>query len=424
MAANAADGLGFRPIRGMESYPNGFPALLVALQWLGLGTSPAIVLMNVMFLAMGLACSYGVLRLGLDLSPRLAALACLLAALSWLMVKHVTLALTDVPYFGLSAAAMLAMLAAYKSASRRRWAYLLVALLACAAAIGVRNVGVVLAPAFLYAAFFPAPVRAWLWRAIRTRPRTATAAGAALLTLLVIGYLAAQNTVNFLYVTDTLRRRGVVSTLATSAFIHIQELGVATLNAPSAQLPAWLWPVYVGAGALSLVLIGLGVRARKLAIGPMEVYLATYAGLLLVWPYADPRLLLPFLPFLFGPAILGVVSWLRRRPSGVALGLAWGHLLGYTALGVLALGWSTRLTFSGRRFPELYGNLSYRMSYRVALGSDLPIDAAEVHPDVVSLIRRYEPRALPAVVEPPSGAGRATSPSTSADPVLSDPPPR
>jgi hypothetical protein len=57
---------------------------------------------------------------------------------------------------------------------------------------------------------------------------------------------------------------------------------------------------------------------------------------------------------------------------------------------MVALGYSTRLTFAGSRFPELYGDGTLRATYRTALLGESPKNADDVSPDALYLLRRYE----------------------------------
>ena len=62
-------------------------------------------------------------------------------------------------------------------------------------------------------------------------------------------------------------------------------------------------------------------------------------------------------------------------------------------LGILALGYSSRITFSGAHFPDVYGDGNFRPTYRLVLLGEQPKNGEATDPDAVYLLRRFEPRA-------------------------------
>ena len=65
----------------------------------------------------------------------------------------------------------------------------------------------------------------------------------------------------------------------------------------------------------------------------------------------------------------------------------------FSLLGVAALAYSTRLTFAGDRFPDLYGDGKLRATYRLAWFDEAPRSGTTIDPDALYLLRRFEPRA-------------------------------
>jgi len=59
-------------------------------------------------------------------------------------------------------------------------------------------------------------------------------------------------------------------------------------------------------------------------------------------------------------------------------------------LGLLALGFSTRLTFAGARFPDIYGDGNFRDAYRIMLRGETPKNGDDVNQDALYLLRSYE----------------------------------
>ena len=66
-------------------------------------------------------------------------------------------------------------------------------------------------------------------------------------------------------------------------------------------------------GIISVILIFAGLWSRRRRFSPVEAYLTAYVGILLIWPYEDPRFFAPVIPFLFAFAWLGLRS-LKPQP--------------------------------------------------------------------------------------------------------------
>jgi len=62
-------------------------------------------------------------------------------------------------------------------------------------------------------------------------------------------------------------------------------------------------------------------------------------------------------------------------------------------MGLAAMGYSTRITFAGQLFPELYGDNLLRATYRMAL-LGVVSDPKDIDQDAYGLINRYEWRAI------------------------------
>ena len=68
------------------------------------------------------------------------------------------------------------------------------------------------------------------------------------------------------------------------------------------------------------------------------------------------------------------------------------YLALFSLSGVVALAYSTRISLSGRRFSELYGDATLRPTYRLAFGSRDAVKSGKVYPKALHLLCRYEPR--------------------------------
>src|SRR5207253_11153147 len=101
VAASIADGRGFMLNGAPASVPYGYPLLVAGLEQLGIAASWCFVLLNGLFLGLGLACAFRVLKHDYRLPSRMV-YVCIIASLSsFVLVKHVTSPATDCIFFGL-----------------------------------------------------------------------------------------------------------------------------------------------------------------------------------------------------------------------------------------------------------------------------------------------------------------------------------
>jgi hypothetical protein len=182
-----------------------------------------------------------------------------------------------------------------------------------------------------------------------------------------------------------------LSRLLTGGFGHsissilrsrLHEIGELTLNAPASKLRV-ISPLVWPAGAVGVA--ALATCASKCRLGVVEVYLASYALILLLWPYNDTRFWVPVLPLLFAVIFSAASSWTLtgwKRRMGIF------YCGAYTLLGLAAMAYSTWITFSGRDFPQRYGDDNVRPTYKFFY-SDPNADKSRVSQPTLEVLRRY-----------------------------------
>jgi hypothetical protein len=170
----------------------------------------------------------------------------------------------------------------------------------------------------------------------------------------------------------------------TDRFVEWAEIAV---NIPVSRVPptlASLFPL-LGVAILLVAVFSLWVRRRNWGAG--DVYLIAYSAILMVWPFNDNRFWLPVIPFFIG----SIVEVATRYASRVGL-LRWAAVLfafAYVTGGVIALGYSTRLSLAGPEFAGLYGSPEMQNAYREAYG--LPADSsATTHAHTLYLLERFD----------------------------------
>jgi hypothetical protein len=391
-ASSAADGHGFR-VHGEQSMrPPGYPALIFLLEKAGIGKSWAIVALNCFLLGIGCWSSYFVLRSSFGFEAAAAEIICLLTLLSFVMVKHVTYPLSDICFFGVSMPCLLLLVQAEADASSGRYWRLAVAVPLLAFCIELRTIGIALIPAFAWAALGGAPwarsVPDWL-----RRHRIASF----LLVLVVFVAMAwtGRMFVHSRYLqfnAKTLHKRGLIGNLISDFNDHTIEWGELAVNAPVSKLPAGLeLPVRI-AGFLAVLLAATGIWEKRRTIDASVWYVAGFASIVFAYPWFDTRLWVPVLPLLMGYVLIGARHLAPPRLLRPAI---FAYCSVFCLLGIIALSYSTRLTFAGSQFPDLYGDGTLRATYRTALLGEPPKNARDIDQDSLYLLRRYEWRLSP-----------------------------
>lgn len=359
IAASIAESHGAFP-PGTPSFPVGYPLLAAALDTIGLGVPWAFVALNLSFLALATGSAWIVLRRGLGLGELSAGVVCALTLLSSSIAKHAVMPMSELVFYGLAAAALALLTISATGGSRSA---LIGGIVLVVAACSVRTAGIALAPAVILA-----------FRSNRSR-------AAAAITVVVAAAIALVATPRYL---DELSGGWGEAPLRSSAREGrdlLELLGAAVGNVPESKVDA-VAPLLIVIGGAALVVTGAVLVARRHHLGPVDGWVIGSLLVLYVWPSDAPRFALPLFPFLLGYGVL--LS--RRWRSGA---IAYATL--FAALGLVAIALSTRLTFSGKSFPERYGGGTLAPTYRVAWGIAEPGDRGRIYLPAFEVLRRYDP---------------------------------
>jgi hypothetical protein len=117
--------------------------------------------------------------------------------------------------------------------------------------------------------------------------------------------------------------------------------------------------------------------------------LLSYLGSMLLTPWGggEGRYLIPVVSI----AIVALIDELRSlwaRLGWARIGVYAIATL-YVSMGVVAMGYSTWLTFSGPKFPERYGDGRLTATYRLYLLDQPPAAGEELNPEGLKVLRRY-----------------------------------
>ena len=386
-ASSALDGHGFL-LHGTRSMrPPGYPALIFLLSKIGLGTSWAIVGMNCVFLGLGVWAGYFVLRESFGFSSYTAQLISLGTLLSFVMIRNVTYSLSDICFFGASVPCLLGMLRAERETTSRRLIQIVLLTPVIAFCIELRTIGLFLIPAWCWAALGGIEGARRFYPVIR---RYRVVVG---LLLTIFGAACIPVVLHSRYVQfnlPTFLRRGIYRSLIANIGYHTSEWGEMSLNVPISKVPVSLHPVWQMVGGLAIFVAAVGVWSRRRSVDSGLVYVLGSAAVIFAYPWLDSRLWLPLLPFLMASALTGLKTLASGNILRQMLRL---YCAVFCLLGIVALTFTTRLTFAGPHFADIYGDGHFRATYKFAFEGEVPPNGAAIDPDGLYLLRRYEWRA-------------------------------
>jgi hypothetical protein len=383
MADSAAHGGAFLEDGGRTVFPTGYPALLSVLLRLGLAHSWVIVSLNMVFLFLGLFAVFCFLTLEFFADRAVVLMICCLFLLSYLVVKHSTMPLTEAPFFFCSMWCLLFMTKAANVTANRHFAVLAsAALLSAAAAITVRRIGVAFVPPFAFMLFRSRPLNS-LWAGLSSRSKSVVWIVGGAVVPAVVGIFAFTSYWR-LFISDARARYRIIP-LSWLPWYRLKELGELLVNFPVYRMPAALLHVMPWMGFLPLLLLVVGLAARRSKVSSTDVFMLSYSIVLFAWPYYDARFWWPVIPLLIAYSLLAVQR-LKIPAAIVAIYCVW-----FAALGFGAIAYSTRITFSGCQFPERYGSGELSPTYRAAFEScrNPGDDPGQVDQKVLHLLREY-----------------------------------
>jgi hypothetical protein len=378
------------PDASTTRYPPGYPFLLGFLLKLGLLNSATIVVVNLLFLVCSLIVVWFFSRRELHFTSETTLLALCAAMFSWILIKHITLPLSDVPFLGMSFVSLICLVKSEVAATHRSWMIWFVAGLAgCFISISFRHVGFCLIPAILWLAYKKiSGGLSWNLKLDRLLLKIGLLAYLLLFIFLSLG-------ADVLPMPEIVRSVYSHESILPTAFQRMGDLGCALLNVNLHKIPLKeiLQPVFAGLGVFVLFAIIKILFQKDTRVSVIWIYLVTYLGLIFVAPWNDPRYLLPVWPLIL-LALIKLYSDSHTKESSRILpmvGVTW--FVGYASLGFLALGYSTWLTFSGPEFANRYGATQSRRDY-LNYYEGKGIEELQGNPralEVYKLLERFEP---------------------------------
>jgi hypothetical protein len=313
---------------------------------------------------------------------------CILFLLSFVVIKHETQMLSDIPYFCFSTMSLWSLVWSAESTNSIQKVFrftVATSLLACA--IYIRTIGIALVPAAMAALMVGPRSATNMLQSIREHKRAA----AILVGALGVGVLLSIARSTYLQMAiASYRDRGLLKTVIMLARSRLSEWGEVAMNIPSHMLPRFVPSLLLVSGLIGIGFVGAGVWIRRNRASVVEVYTICYLMLLSVTPWADSRYLLPLLLLAISYVAI-CLKRLTKRSTRLVIG---SYCVLYCVLGVAALAYSTHLSLSGSNFPEIYGDGLLRATYRMAFNARANLPRDQINDDALYLLRRYEPHAF------------------------------
>jgi hypothetical protein len=364
-------------------FPPGYPLLLAILMRIGLAHSWAIIVLNLFFLSVGLYAAYSLLIREFFEDKAVVLLICSFFLLSYVVVKHSTIPLTDVPFFGCSMCCLAVMSQTAKAKLSNR--FVVLSILACILVVGallIRRVGVALLPPLVFMMVSSPHFKSMLKR-ISSQAKIVTVVILAIACIGIALVVAKTSTlVDFAGVEKNL---GISTLFIRILHYRLVEFGMLLGNCPILKMPVYLQNLTLWAGFVLSVLVFFVLVTRRRRIGPSEVYLVSYMGILFIWPYADGRFWLPVIPLLIAYFVLAIER--LRLPKIVTA----TYCIIFATLGFAAIVYSTRISFAGSAFPDRYGDGSLRSTYCAAFKTCQDSgDPSAINAEALRLIRDYQ----------------------------------
>jgi hypothetical protein len=312
-------------------------------------------------------------------------LLCALFLLNWIVVKHTSLPLTDIPFFGAAMLSLMLIERARAAQSDR----LSIAMFVCAwilvlASIGIRRPGIALCPALIWA-IVTRPGWVVRYRCSHVSTKVLLLIGLALAMIVSIFWVHTTSTLKDYPFVQSIGN--VFDVMVKNVMYRATEFGEIALNIPSAKLPLPVVPMVaiVGGAAISLVGYGMWIRRR---ISIVEIFFVSYMAIMFVWPYVDSRFLIPVLPFILIYGFFGIKN-VRFKIAGWETSFVATIIAFHMLTGAVALAYNTRLSLSCERFPLLFGDGVRRATYCHHLKSCPVEDDAQIDMSTLRVLQAF-----------------------------------
>jgi len=297
------------PWRNRE-LPVGYPSAIVILRACGLATPRGFLALNLISLAIGMAACWLLLQAAFSIPRPVASGIALLVLSSTVCCELSVTIASEMLFFALSNVTLLYLT---RLPNRRRPLHWIAIVLLSVALISVRTVGIAMLPAITLAVVWRATsgqiqfARDWKRLLLWSLP----------LVLLLGWYVARSNYVNKVIVSEY--SSAAWDVLVWQQITKLSAFGELAFNLRAEDFARWLRPDLIFAGLLCVGLCTLGFWSRRRKLQALDIYIASYAFILFVWPFfgygTGRRYLFPLFPYVCGLIYLSGVELVKRSPA-------------------------------------------------------------------------------------------------------------
>jgi len=367
MAESFLNGHGFL-YKGLPThFPSGYPALLAFLDFIGFGFSWAFIAANLVFLSIGNGIVYYISITKMGFNKNYSYFIIIIILLSWVIIKHVTLPLSDVTFYGLSMLAIGVLSYAESTQSEKRWLFFFIGIFISLLAMTVRTVGIVIFIALIFQNLHK-KIQSdkiitlnWLYNHL-----------VYIIILSISFFIIIIAIIKSTYFSEALVSYNIKGGFLRGTLLlwisRLREMGELSINCSVTKIPKILMPAIslIGLGFLGMILFIIYYRRDNLILA--DYYILAYLLVIFLWPYHDPRFWLPIVPLLI---CLIAILVQKANISGIFKQVFIVYLLMFSLMGMAALAYSTRISLAGPRFSEYYGdNEGLRNVYRIFLSKN------------------------------------------------------
>ncbi|HWE52237.1 MAG TPA: hypothetical protein VG273_20750 [Bryobacteraceae bacterium] len=332
----------------------------------GFGSSLYLNLINLLAAGIGLVAVRSIARSRKlpDDAIKYVILGCLF---SFILVKDAAMPLTDVPFFGVTLAAVALAESAACLTGRAAWSRWFIAILLAVCGISLRLAGIAGVLALLFEAWRAA------MRSTKAIRNAATAVFVANVAGLIGGFIIWSLQPGTAKGTLAVRILQVYGTKPLWSILgdHFRDAGQLLLNLPISKIPADFRGISWLAGFVLLTAVTIAIFRTRAVWAPSRTFLLLYSLMLFASAYtpgggSEPRYWLPALP-LFAIELLLAGNQENLSSSPLVRLTLQSYVVYFVSLGIIAIGYSCFLTISSRAFLDAPITSNFKSQYEAWL---------------------------------------------------------
>lgn len=385
MAESALGGDGFTYHGLLTHYPPGYPALIALLTYFGIGSSLFFIGLNLIFLTIGHALAFYICIEYYNFGKTTSYIVLLLLLLSFVFILQVPFPLSDLVFYGVSMVALGCLINIDNE--KYSWIFALCSISLSIAAFQIRTIGVAL---FLPVSFKVLGNIYWSDTYVTLKSAKSRMVFFIIISstiLISFGIII----INHAYTAEailklTQQSGGIIATMVGIWATRIEEIGELIINFPISRITDLFSSFTRALGIIGILISGYGIYRRKDELSSIDYYFIIYVIMLFCWPHEDVRFWLPIMPFSICYAI---IAFKVINSSKLLITTARIYFIIFTLSGLLVFAYTTRISLSGSRYPEMIRNKKYYAEYKLVLSNKNVEENIYINKDAVNVLKKY-----------------------------------